>query len=184
MKNGWSVERRPKKHCLKALEIEEICGELVNIKTDMFAKLFKNTKPSEIKRPRGKLDLLIGSNYLSLHPTKICACDGLVLFQSVFGTGKVLGGTHHHVQERDEISSSASLCAKANITNVRVAKDLIMKPGLDFFTTESFGVEGPDKCKKCTRIQEACNDCKQAHQMSRLERLVLKHSTRLSILIL
>ena len=109
------IDRRAKRHCLKALEIEEICGELVNIKTDMFAKLFKNTKPSDIKRPRGKLDILIGSNYLSLHPTKICARDGLVLFQSLFGTGKVLGGTHHHVQERDVISSSASLCAKTNI---------------------------------------------------------------------
>ena len=168
------IDRRAKKHCLKALEIEEICGELVNIKTDMFAKLFNNTKPFEIKRPRGKLDILIGSNYLSLHPTKICARDGLVLFQSYFGTGKVLGGTHHNVQERDIISSSASLCAKANITNVRVSKDLIIKTGLDFFTIESFGVEGPDKCKKCTRIQEACNDCKQAHQMSRLERFELK----------
>ena len=65
--------------------------------------------PSEIKRLRVKLDMLIGSNYLSLYPTKICAHDGLVLFQSFFGTGKVLGGAHHHVQERDEISSSASL---------------------------------------------------------------------------
>ena len=106
---------------------------------------------------------MIGNNYLSLHHTKICARDGLVLFQIPFGTAKVLGSTHHHVQERDVISYSASLCAKANITNVCVAKDLIVKPGLDFFTTESFGVEGPDKCKKCTRIQEACNDCKQAH---------------------
>ena len=35
------IDRRAKRHCLKALEIEEICGELVNIKTDMFAKLFK-----------------------------------------------------------------------------------------------------------------------------------------------
>ena len=67
-------------------------------------------------------------------------------------------------------------CAAATITNIRVAKDFIFKPRLDFFTTEGFGVEGPDKCKKCTRIQEACNDCKQAHQMSRLERYELKQT--------
>ena len=109
------IDCRAKKHCLKALKIEEICGELVNIKTDVSAKLYKNTKPSDIKRPRGKLHILISSNYLSLHPTRICAHDGLILFQSLFGTGKVLGGTHHHVQERDVISSSASLCAKTNI---------------------------------------------------------------------
>ena len=65
----------------------------MNIKTDMFAKLFNNIKPFKIKRLRGKLDILIGSNYPSLYPTKLSARNGLVLFQSYFDTGKswVLG---------------------------------------------------------------------------------------------
>ena len=84
-----------------------------------------------------------------------------MLSQSYGGTGKVLDGTNHNVQEKDIISSSASLCAKANITNVFVLKDLIFKPGLD-------------RCEKRTRIQEACNDFKQAYQMSRLERYEVK----------
>ena len=154
----------------------------MDIKTDTFARLFKRTKPSDIKRPRGKIDILIGSNYLPLHPSRICSREGLVLFQSYFGTGKVLGGTHQEIQQRDIISSSAKLCAAANISNIRVSDTI--KPGLDFFTTEGFGVEGAERCKKCTRIQESCNDCKQVHQMSRLERYELKQAQEALPLIL
>ena len=40
------VDRKRREHCIKALEIEEICGELKDIKTDMFAQLFKHTRSS------------------------------------------------------------------------------------------------------------------------------------------
>ena len=164
------IDREGGKYSVKALEIEEICGELKDIETDEFAQLFSNTTASDIKRPTGKIDMLIGSNYLSLHPSKLHSSEGLVLFSSYFGTGKVLGGTHRNIKERDIISSGARLCASAQITNIRISRDLIRKPGMDFITTEAFGVEGTTRCKKCA----SCQCSFECHQMSRQEQLELK----------
>ena len=164
------IDRKNNEHCIKALEIEEICGELKDIDTSEFAQLFNKTSSAQIQRPQGKIDILIGSNYLSLHPTKLHSREGLVLFSSYFGTGKLLGGTHVNIQDRDVICSSARVCAAAHITNIRVHRDLRMKPGLDFITTEGFGVEGVPRCNKC----KSCKVCTfESHQMSRQEQLEL-----------
>ena len=156
------VDREGKNHLIKAFEIEEICGELKRIRTDKFARLFLSTKPSEIRRPHGRIEILIGSNNLPLHPSKDSVCEGLVLFKSLFGRGKVLGGSHCDIRETDAINSQAHQCAHARVTNVRVAKDLIVKPALDFITTKAFGVEAPRRCNRCMNCKEF-----EAHQLSR-----------------
>ena len=158
------VDREQNKHTIQAFEIEEICGTLKNVQTDRFAQLFNLTSAAEIRRPKGKVQVLIGSNYLSLHPTKICAKEGLVLFESSFGTGRILGGNHHQVQETNVINADARLCASAHICNVRVTKDRIANPGLDFMTLEGFGVEAPRRCNNCKK----CKECQfEAYQLSR-----------------
>ena len=47
-----------------------------------------------IKRPSGKVDLLIGLNFLEVQPKEVAREGGLSLWESNFGTGYLMGGTH------------------------------------------------------------------------------------------
>ena len=159
------VTRKGEHHVIQAFEIEDICGFMKPVNTKRFAKLFPSTTPSEISRPSGKIDILIGNNYAPLHPDKMHVCQGLVLYKTQFGTGKILGGAHCDINESVSISAGVHRCAKARVANVRVSRELT-NPGLDFITTEGFGVQVPKICDKC----KGCKDCKyETHQLSREE---------------
>ena len=171
------VTRKGEHHVIQAFEIEDICGSMTPVNTKQFAKLFPSTKPYEISRPSGEIDILIGNNYAPLHPDKKHVCQGLVLYQSQFGTGKILGGAHIHVNETVSISAGAHLCAKARVCNVCVSRRLL-NPGLDFITTEAFGVEPPRICDDC----KGCKNCTyDVHQISREDqekiKLIREHMT-------
>ena len=162
-------DRQGNPHIVKAFQIDEICSNLDRVNTDKYAQLFPSTTPSEIRRPKGKVDILIGNNYATIHPTREHSSEGLVLYESMFGTGKILGGSHEGVQENTVINPTAHTAAAARINNVRVHVDGLQhssKPALDFITTEAFGVQVPPRCKSC----KECKDCKfEVTQLSRLE---------------
>ena len=89
--NTWLYEitimdRNNEPHKIKAFQIDEICSNLKRVNTDKFAKLFPSTSHLDIRRPKGKVDLLVGNNYASLHPNKKYVSDGLVIYESMFGT--------------------------------------------------------------------------------------------------
>ena len=107
-------------HVLQAFEIEEICGTLNAVNTEEFAEQFPFTTPDEIARPAGKVDILIGNNYAPIHPDKKHISDGLVLYESQFGSGKILGGQHQNIEETNSINPEAHRCAKARVSNVRI----------------------------------------------------------------
>ena len=134
---------------LQAFEIDEICGSLKAVKTEGFAQQFPSTTPEDIARPAGKVDILIGNDMAAIHPDKKHIRDGLVLYESRFGTGKILGGRHQAIVETNTINPDAHRCAKARVTNIRVSHE--KKPALDFFTTEGMGIDVPPKksCKTC-----------------------------------
>ena len=161
------VDRMNNSHVIKAFEIEEICGDLKQINTNKFARLFPSTTASQIRRPKGKVQILVGNNYAPLHPSKKHICEGLVVYESIFGTGKILGGSHTQIRETNIINPIAHQCAHARISNVRVHQDLIINPGLDFITTEGFGVTVPKSCDNCKN----CKVCKyEAHRLSMEEK--------------
>ena len=54
---------------------------------------FPDTRPFDVKRPVGPVDILVGIDRLSLHPTLVSNVGDLSLFQSLFGTGWLLGGS-------------------------------------------------------------------------------------------
>ena len=142
-----SIDGTPK--VLQAFEIDEICGSLKPVKTEGFASLFPSTTPSEIARPAGRVDILIGNDYAPIHPDKKHISDGLVLYESQYGTGKILGGRHSNIVETNTINPEAHRCAKARVSNVRISHS--SKPALDFFTTEGMGIDVPPnkRCRKC-----------------------------------
>ena len=158
------IDRDGENYVLKVYEIDDICGEMRAIRTDKFTHLFPSTLAQEIARPGGKIELLIGMEYASIHPKPVGASEGLVLYESMFGTGKILGGMHHGIQDKDEVCSIAQKCAHSQLVNVRISRKL--NPGIDFFTAEDFGVKIPPRCNKC----KGCRECRfETQQISRIE---------------
>ena len=161
------VDRKKKKHVIQLYEIEDICGEMGSININGVAHLFPSTKINDIVRSAGKIEMLIGMECASLHPKPIFEKEGLVLYKSLFGTGRILGGTHPAVLASDTMNATAQRTAHAQVCNVRVRKS---EEGIDFFTSEEFGVCVPARCKSC----KGCKNCRfELHELSRTEQYEL-----------
>ena len=61
-----------------------------------------------IKRPNGRVDLLIGLNFLEVQPTEVARNGGLSLWKSKLGPGYLLGGTHPKIWLGDSNEKLAS----------------------------------------------------------------------------
>ena len=155
------IDRRRKKHTIQLYEIDDICGEMGSVNIDGVVHLFPSTKIKELARSSGKIEMLIGMECAALHPKAICENEGLVLYQSRFGTGKILGGTHPAVTASDRMNATAQRTAHAQVVNVRIRKE---DRGIDFFTSEEFGIRVPPRCKDC----QGCKTCRyELHELSR-----------------
>ena len=80
----------------RAYGISKISSPIEAIETDKYAALL-DVDPSQIQRPEGEVDMLIGLEYAGFHPDKEKIYDHLVLFKNQFGT--CLGGTHDDLVE-------------------------------------------------------------------------------------
>ena len=97
-----------------------------------------------LQKTSGKIEMLIGMEYAPLQPVAICENEGLVLYQSLFGTGKILGRTHPAVTASDTINANVQHTAHVQVFNLCVRE---INPVIDFFTYEEFGVRVPARCK-------------------------------------
>ena len=152
----------------KAFEINEICQETEYVNVKEISKLFKDVKPEEIVRTTNKVELLIGSDFLNLHPAKSQSKGELVLYESMFGTGKILAGTHELIKSNNKFNAFAKIVANSSFRNVQAHRG---PKGVDFFTSESFGISVPPKCNRC----KSCKDCKfETQQLSLIEQKELQ----------
>ena len=158
------IDRKGKKHKITVYEIEDICGDVGAINVNGVVHLFPSLHASEVTRTSGKIELLIGMDRANLHPKSTCEKDGLVLYSSRFGSGKILGGTHSAVSSSDKLNATVQRTARAQVFNIRVRK---IHSGVDFFTAEQFGVNCPPRCKRC----KGCKECRfETHELSLEER--------------
>ena len=141
--------------------MEKICDE-VAFYDESVPKLFKNLTLKDVARPNSSVDLLIGSDHIDIHPTKINCVDKLALFESSFGTGRLLGGRHPLIRGTDKMNAYSKLVAYGVRKNVVVQDPKCV----DFLTQEKLGVSVPPRCKRCKN----CNDCSfEVHQLSMIE---------------
>ena len=150
------IDTQNNEHTIKAFQIDDICQETESMNVREISKLFPGLSPDSVKRTMNKVELLIGSDHLNLHPDKIENNGSLCLYKSQFGTGKLLAGKHELVKNHTTFNAFTKIVAKATIRNVSVHN----RKGIDFFTSESFGINVPPKCNKCLH----CKDCKFATQ--------------------
>ena len=111
-------------------------------------------------RPGKDVDILMGNNFLGLHPHGGMGDDAvgdLIAYQSAFGLGWVIGGTHPSLNIlSSQLSSSAINLARIN--KCMVAPELL--PG--FWEGECLGVQSPKRCGRCSRCKE-CSDPALVH---------------------
>lgn len=161
------VDHEGRNHVIQAFEIGDICGSLQNVDVSRLVESFKNLRVDDVIRPDGEIEILIGMKHAMLHPRPIDHADGLVLYESKFGTKKVLGGCHRTVKNVDKLNGSVNTIAAAKIENIRVVCGTCKTTdsGIDFFTLEEFGVKLIPRCERCKN----CKNCTpEAHNISRV----------------
>ena len=121
------LDRKGNKHLISAYEISDICGHMDEVDTEPFTKLFPSLKHEDIARKAGEIDLLIGSNYLSLHPTRIDCSEGIVLYKSLFGTGRIVAGSLSFDVSNVQLSATVRHHSHAQVGNVRILKSMSLE---------------------------------------------------------
>ena len=111
----------------------------------------------------GPVELLIGMEQISIHPRHEEEKDGIVLFSSMFGSNKVLGGSHEILSASDNVNAAVVAVSRSRVMNTRV---MLESEGFDGLTTEQFGVMVPPRCEPCKN----CTTCAVSPHMSRTEK--------------
>lgn len=120
------LDRKGNKHVIKAFQIDNICGEISAPDMKQFLHLCPGLKLKEFSRTSGEIELLVGNCYAPLHPHRIDTNEGLVLCETEFGKGRILGGSHINIDgsgnDENELIGAVRYCASVNMVNLRVAK--------------------------------------------------------------
>ena len=92
--------------------MESITSEIEKINIAEAAKLFSQAALDELRRPDGNVDVLVGINVASLHPTVVDLAGNLRLLKSRFGKGWVLDGTHPSIETKGRGATMSALAHK------------------------------------------------------------------------
>ena len=78
--------------------VDKISSEIKEANVEPALEVFPRIQDLDsIKRPSGRVDLLIGLNFLEVQPTEVARMEGLSLWKSKLGSGYLLGGTHPNI---------------------------------------------------------------------------------------
>ena len=130
-------------HHISAFGIEHITSSEVNKNVADATHHFPEVSLEDVKIEGDQVDLLIGLGYADLMPTRTKVVGNLALFESIFGSGKILGGSTG-VGDAD-VAQLASVVAHTQARGVQ----------MDFLSAEAFGVDVPKRCPAC----KGCKEC-------------------------
>ena len=166
------LDRKGDKHKINAYEISGICGHMDEVPGEELAKLFTSVKAKDIAHKAGEIDILVGSSHLDLHPMRIDCNGKMVLFKSMFGTGKVVAGSHQAVNNHVQLTASVRHHSHAQICNIRVRKS----PGIDCFTCYDLGIKIPPRCGRCFNCKECTFEVNQILRIEQQELNVIREN--------
>ena len=153
-----------------AYEMESITAALGKIDVSAAKKLFSQIRDmSEVERPEGEIDVLIGIHHAGLFPW--CADHerdvkgNLRLLTSKFGTGKVLDGQHELIKGKPMLQSPLShAMGRFEITLTRMVGPVrVVNRVAKVFTfaeCEEMGVGQARRCGACATCQK-CSELRQ-----------------------
>ena len=133
-------------------EVPALTGEVAQLVADKIAAIFPSYDPHVLTRPAGKVDILLGADYFSLHPKQELASDGKNLSVMRGELGLCLQGAHPNLVESTDSSSFMGSC-------VRVITNFVSCPAHtdSFLQGEELGTLvnpqcGACKCGKCPLV--------------------------------
>ena len=138
-----------------AFGIEEVTASVDYIDVGKVANLFNGISESDIRRPTGRVDLLIGTDCSVLLPEKVQEVGGLQLMKSKFGyciRGKheLLTNSAPNVCKFVQIHFTSGIVSDIKDKDLIVMGRSTIKSDLDkFFGTENLGTECTPKCGGC-----------------------------------
>ena len=174
------VDQFGKKHLVKAYSIESITSPMEKILVDGIMHKFPDTRAVHVERPEGQVDMLVGLDRSSLHPRAVHSVLDLTLYESIFGTGWLFGGSDPALKTSAVLFSSkahqirhAAIAEECGISNVNVVSFLRSqeKPLHSFLEAEQMGTVQPRRCNSCL----GCSNCSnKAMEHSRKEQAELR----------
>ena len=171
------VDMHGKKHAVKVYSMESITSPIERVLLDDIMHKFPDVRPMMIWRPEGAVDLLIGLDRSSLHPRHLLSVGELTLYETMFGSGLVIGGTDPILKTSAVVFNakanklrSAAVGQQINAKKLNYIKSL-GKPLASFLEAESMGTAQPRRCSSCL----GCTDCSnQAVELSRKQQAELR----------
>ena len=135
-------------HNISAFGIEKITSPSINSSMAEAVKQFDGLEEEDVDMSSEEVDLLVGMGNVSIMPTKISVQGELALFSSIFGTGRLLGGSTRGgaAVSEEGVEQLAHIVAATEARNVK----------MDFLSAEAYGVEVPKRCTLCRGCKE-CN---------------------------
>ena len=119
-------DRNGQKVTIKALGIDKISNDIVEIDVMGIQRLFWDIDMKTIDRPRnGEIDCLIGLDYAGYHPVRQKASDHLLLMKNRFGY--VIGGAHSKIKESSKkiVHHVIAMYAKIETQHLESVKEII-----------------------------------------------------------
>ena len=171
------IDRCGEVHTVLAYQISSITAPLGKVEVEAAQRLFPHLKNvSDVVRPEGEIDVLIGIQYAGLFPwvdKRDRDVEGnLRLMSSKFGTGRLLDGQHPAIKGRSMLQSPDSHairgCEFSTIKGVKLpfVANRVMKETFTFGECEEMGVQQQRRCGACT----SCLKCSEPQlQLSRKE---------------
>jgi hypothetical protein len=137
------VDRDGKVHEVSAVGIDEISAQVKPVNIKPVLEVFKGKiKPGDLDNPGGRVDILVGICDVDLAPKEVHRAGRLILLQSKFGTGYLVGG---RVGQGDSGPKLTGRALKARINTFTP---------MDFISAEAVGTDVPRRCATCRHCKE------------------------------
>ena len=100
------ISKAGKKHPVKAIALPEITGEAAQLDIKVLASIFTDFDCASLQRPKGQIDILLGSDYFGLHPKHELDSNGENLSIMEGSLGVCVQGFHAGVKEESVFNHS------------------------------------------------------------------------------
>ena len=151
------VDRSGIIHRVKCFGVESITSKLEKVCIDGVIYSFPKLTAEQLARPYGTVQILIGLNQLDILPKGPVLIDGgLGVFESIFGTGYVLAGTHPSLKQPKIKYSNVAFSMRTAVLGMGQRVNLLAHKniGQAFPFMDEIGLEPPARCGGCRRCQE------------------------------
>ena len=147
------TDKRGRTWNIRAIGMDEITADINPTSVEEAAGLFRGITPTDIKRPNGKIDLLVASDCCTLLPNKVQQVGNLQLMSNQFGY--CLRGSHPLI--RASHAGSNHVFIKLHHINANVKQSTMLVEEMksinenmkEFFAVENMGVCCAPKCGTC-----------------------------------